>query len=109
VYAARAAARLSSTVGVRHEVVQVAVGTATSLDHGDVAGFDPTFRRRYPTEACVVRKTVPFGTLTGCEALETKVSLILTMGWQRNCEMTHCTLYWPYRTVPYGTVRCCDC
>ena len=38
------------------------------------------FRHRYSTEACVVRETVPLGTLTGCEALGTKVSLILWDG-----------------------------
>jgi hypothetical protein len=38
------------------------------------------FRHRYPTEACVVRKTVPAGALTRCEALGTKVSLTLLGG-----------------------------
>ena len=37
-------------------------------------------RHRYPTEACVVRKTVSLEMLTGCEALGTKVSLILLDG-----------------------------
>jgi len=30
------------------------------------------FYHRYPIEACVVRKTVPSGALTGYEAFETK-------------------------------------
>jgi hypothetical protein len=59
---------------VRHKVVQVAVVTAISADHGDVAGLNPVFCHRYSIQACAVRKTTPMGVLTGYEALETKVS-----------------------------------
>jgi len=47
--------------------------------HGDIARHDSVFCHRYPTEACVTRKIIPFGVLVGCEALGTKVSLILGM------------------------------
>lgn len=54
------------------------------------------FCHRYPTEACVVRKTIPSGVLAGCEAFGTKVSLSRPVqhsraehpGWQRNRERT---------------------
>jgi hypothetical protein len=51
--ASRKAAELLA-VRVRHEVVQVAVMTATSYAlHGDVAGRNPLFCQWYPTQACV--------------------------------------------------------
>jgi hypothetical protein len=62
------------------------------------------FRHRYPTEACVVRKTVPPGTLAGCEALGTKVSLILWDGNKIERGRTaSCTVRTGQcRTVQYG-------
>ena len=52
------------------------------------------FCHRYPTEACVVRQTIPSGVLTGCEAFGTTVSLSRAVqrsraerpGWQPNRE-----------------------
>ena len=37
---------------------------------------NPVVCNRYSIQACVIRKTVPSGTLMGCEALETKVSRV---------------------------------
>ena len=48
--------------------------------HGGDAGHNPLFCQRYPIGACVTRKTIPSGVLVGCEASETKVSLILRGG-----------------------------
>ena len=72
--------RLSSTRIVRHEGVQVAVVTTISSVYGDMVGLNPVFCHRYSIQACAARKTIPFGMLTGCEALETKVSRILRDG-----------------------------
>jgi hypothetical protein len=47
-------------------------------------------RHRYPTEACVVRKTVSSEMLTGCEALGTKVSLISRDGSGTKRESCDC-------------------
>lgn len=52
------------------------------------------FCHRYPTEACVVRKTIPSEMLAGCEAFGTKASLSRPVqhsraerpGWQPNRE-----------------------
>jgi hypothetical protein len=49
-------------------------------------------RHRYPTEACVVRKTVSSETLAGCEALGTKVSRVLRGGnrtAREGCDCQH--------------------
>jgi len=88
---ANPALRLSSTVGVRHEVVQVAVGTATSSvltamlqdsTRRSAAGILP---RRASSG-----KPSPWGALAGCEALRTKVSLILRDGNEIERERCDC-------------------
>jgi hypothetical protein len=48
------ARRVMHSVGVRHEVVQVAVETAvSSRTHGDTAVHNPVVCNRYPTRTCV--------------------------------------------------------
>jgi len=50
---ANPALRLSFAVGVRHEVVQVAVVTVISCrTHGDTTERNPVFCDRYPTRTC---------------------------------------------------------